>query len=305
MDTNSLGMIETKGLVGAIEAADAMVKSANVQLVGKEQVGGGLVTVMVRGDVGAVKAATDAGAAAAEKVGELISVHNEEAVRANIRNREGKRIFYLGKGDQLTSAARDYLSRERIEIRPGEQAKQDCFPLLTGGFLTEKPEHMTHLNGDFLVVKDHPRIIFRGKLDTLESELILCQLTDKGLEASVGEILELARRIIRCEVLDEPLQWDRLCGLTEEEQRKRSHFPQDYYGQPHFMPSAADGAAIARLNRARCAAREAELAAVTAFRDREGNPTRVDILRAMNRMSSMLYLLMIGKRADAGRGKER
>ena len=75
MDTNSQGMIETKGLVGAIEAAEAMVKSANVQLVGKEQVGGGLVTVMVRGDVGAVKAATDAGAAAAEKVGELISVH--------------------------------------------------------------------------------------------------------------------------------------------------------------------------------------------------------------------------------------
>ena len=75
MNTNALGMIETKGLVGAIEAADAMVKSANVQLVGKEQVGGGLVTVLVRGDVGAVKAATDAGAAAAEKVGELISVH--------------------------------------------------------------------------------------------------------------------------------------------------------------------------------------------------------------------------------------
>ncbi len=75
MDTNSLGMIETKGLVGAIEAADAMVKSANVQLVGKEMAGGGLVTVMVRGDVGAVKAATDAGAAAAEKVGELVSVH--------------------------------------------------------------------------------------------------------------------------------------------------------------------------------------------------------------------------------------
>ena len=75
MNTNALGMIETKGLTGAIEAADAMVKSANVQLVGREQVGGGLVTVMVRGDVGAVKAATDAGAAAAEKVGELVSVH--------------------------------------------------------------------------------------------------------------------------------------------------------------------------------------------------------------------------------------
>ena len=72
---SALGMIETKGLIGAVEAADAMVKAANVKLIGKVHVGGGLVTVMVRGDVGAVKAATDSGAAAAEKVGELLSVH--------------------------------------------------------------------------------------------------------------------------------------------------------------------------------------------------------------------------------------
>ena len=71
----ALGMVETRGLVGAVEAADAMVKSANVVLIGSEYVGGGYVTVMVRGDVGAVKAATDAGAAAAKRVGELISVH--------------------------------------------------------------------------------------------------------------------------------------------------------------------------------------------------------------------------------------
>jgi len=71
----ALGMVETKGLVSSIEAADAMVKAANVNLVGKVHVGGGLVTVMVRGDVGAVKAATDAGAVAAGKVGELVSVH--------------------------------------------------------------------------------------------------------------------------------------------------------------------------------------------------------------------------------------
>ena len=71
----ALGMIETKGLVGSVEAADAMVKAANVRLIGKVQVGGGLVTVMVRGDVGAVKAAVDAGAAAASCVGELISTH--------------------------------------------------------------------------------------------------------------------------------------------------------------------------------------------------------------------------------------
>ena len=71
----ALGLVETKGLVGSIEAADAMVKAANVVLIGKETVGGGYVTVMVRGDVGAVKAATDAGAAAAKRVGELVSVH--------------------------------------------------------------------------------------------------------------------------------------------------------------------------------------------------------------------------------------
>lgn len=75
MSLEALGMIETKGFVGAVEAADAMVKAANVQLVGKEYIGAGYVTIFVRGDVGAVKAATDAGAAAARRVGELISVH--------------------------------------------------------------------------------------------------------------------------------------------------------------------------------------------------------------------------------------
>jgi ethanolamine utilization protein EutM len=75
MSLDALGMVETKGLVGAIEAADAMVKTANVVMVGREYVGAGYVTVLVRGDVGAVKAATDAGAAAARRVGELLCVH--------------------------------------------------------------------------------------------------------------------------------------------------------------------------------------------------------------------------------------
>ncbi len=91
---NALGLIETKGLVGTIEAADAMVKAAPVTLIGKEKVGGGYVTVMVRGDVGAVKAATDAGAAAAERVGELVSVHviprpHQEVEKILLRRVEG------------------------------------------------------------------------------------------------------------------------------------------------------------------------------------------------------------------------
>ena len=75
MEKQALGMVETKGLIGAIEAADSMVKAANVHLIGKEQIGSGLVTVMVRGDVGAVKAAVEAGAAAAKRVGDLYGVH--------------------------------------------------------------------------------------------------------------------------------------------------------------------------------------------------------------------------------------
>ena len=99
--------------------------------------------------------------------------------------------------------------------------------------------------------------------------------------------------MIRCDVLNEPVKQETLCGLDEKQLRQRSHFPQDYYGQPHFMPCDTDGEEILQLNRARCAAREAELAAVAAFADREGNPTRTDILQAMNRMSSMLWILMI------------
>ena len=221
-------------------------------------------------------------------------LYTERSVRDNVRNRAGKRVFYLGKGDQLTSGARDFLNRERIEILPAEQARPAQFQLLGGGFVTEKPEHMTHLNGDVLVPKTHPRIAFRGALDTLEAELILCKLDgDKKTAKDLTEILQFARLILRCEVLDEPIPVKKLCGLSPEEIRSHSHRPQDFYNQPHFMPEAEDGRCIARLNRCRCAAREAELRAVAAFTDKDGNPTRADLLQALNRLSSMLYILMI------------
>ena len=197
-------------------------------------------------------------------------------VRDNLRNREGKRVFYLAKGDQLTSEARDFLTRERIAILP-VPAKMP------------KPEQMTHLNGDTLVPKTHPRIFLRGKLDTLESELILCQLRLPALAEPLGELLALTRQILRCEVLEEPLKEVRLLGLTEEELRRQSHIPQEYYGVPHFMPEASDGQTIARLNCLRCRVRETELAAAAAF----PNGQREDLVQALNRMSSAVYLLMI------------
>lgn len=221
-------------------------------------------------------------------------LYDERAVKANIRNREGKRVFFLGERDRLTPSAKDWLSRERIAILPGEEAKIVRYRI-PGGFCEEKPEHMTHLHGDVLVPKTHPRIAFRGSIDLLEAELILCKL--KTDIAPLQEVLELARRLIRCDVLDEPVGDVHLGGLTEAEQRRRSHFPQEVYGIAHFMPEAEDGERIALLNRCRALCRKAELAACHAFADRDGNPSRPDILQALNRMSSFLYILMLEEKA--------
>ena len=217
----------------------------------------------------------------------------EENVKANIRNRAGKRVFYLKSEDTLTPSARDFLTRERIEILPAHQAKPEDFVLENGAIFREKPENFTHLRGNILVPKTHPVIAFRGAVDSLQAELLFAQQqVPESLRADVGEILQLARNLIRWDVLEEPAQLGKLCGLTEAQLRQRSHNPQAYYGIPHFMPSASDCPALLQLNRARCAARAAELAAVAAY------PKRTDLLQAANRMSSALYLLMIRLKAE-------
>ena len=96
-------------------------------------------------------------------------LYTEDMVRQNLRNRAGKRVFYLAKGDTLTPGARDWLRQERVEILDAQKAKPDVYRLLNGAVLTEKPEHMTHLNAQVLVRKTHPRILFRGKMDLLEA----------------------------------------------------------------------------------------------------------------------------------------
>lgn len=217
---------------------------------------------------------------------------DEKAVRENLRSREGGRVFYLRKGDTLTPSARDFLSRERIKVLPAEEAKPERWRLLGGGFTEEKGEGLTCLMGDLLVPKTHPRIRFRGAMDTLEAELLLAG-------PGTREVLDLARRLLRCEVLGEPVGEFTLYGLSEAEQRSRSHFPQDFYGIPHFMPDYADGEQVLRLNRCRTAAREAELAAAEAFTDQDGTLTREDIVKGLNRMSSMIYILMITAKAGS------
>jgi ethanolamine utilization cobalamin adenosyltransferase len=200
----------------------------------------------------------------------------------------------------MTPSARDFLQRERIEILPASLAKPEEYRLENGAVLPEKPEHYTHLRGNILVPKTHPVIAFRGTMDCLQAELLLAQqAAPEELRKDIGEILTLARNILRWDVMGELAKVDKLCGLTMDEQRSHSHRPQEFYGQPHFMPEYTDGPALLQLNRARCAARAAELAAAQAFTDANGTCSRNDLLQVMNRMSSMLYILMI--RLKAGR----
>ena len=149
-----------------------------------------------------------------------------------------------------------------------------------------------------LVLKTHPRIAFRGAVDTLEGELLLCGAALPRFQESLQELLDYVRMLLRCEVLDEPVKETALCGLSSEELRSHSHRPQDYYGQPHFMPRMDDGAEILLLNRVRTSARAAELAAVRAFLSPEGTLLREDIIKGLNRLSSMLYILMIRAKAQ-------
>ena len=219
---------------------------------------------------------------------------DKKAVQENIRNKEGKRVFYLGKGHQLTSDARDWLSAERIPILPAEQARPKGYRLLCGGELAQKPEHMTHLNGEYLVPKTHPRIAFRGGIDALEAALLLAAAEAEGtIRTQLEEALAYTRYLLGQEVLEQPIECVALGGMDEQQLRQRSHRPQDFYGKPHFMPSPEDGKALLLVNAARCKAREAELAAVRAFENKEGLPERIDLLQALNRLSSFLYLIMI------------
>ena len=221
-------------------------------------------------------------------------LYDRTAAQENIRNKDGKRVFYLGKGHQLTSDAKDWLQSQRIAILPAEQAKPDGYRLQNGAVLREKPEHMTHLNAEFLVPKIHPRIAFRGGMDSLEAALLLAAESAEGsIRVQLEEALAYARYLLGQEVLEQPVVCKALGGMDEKQLRERSHRPQDFYGKPHFMPQPQDGKTLLLVNAARCKAREAELLAVRAFRNTEGLPTRVDLLQALNRLSSFLYLIMI------------
>ena len=158
----------------------------------------------------------------------------------------------------------------------------------------KKPEHMTHLHGSTLVPKSHPRILFRGKLDSLGAQVVLiqCELEAAKAPPALGtdlqEIVEVLRELSRAEVLDQPFARERLLGLSWAELREQSHAPESYFGvRAMTPPDAVLGRTYALLNVLRAAVRETELAAVVAF-----DTDRPDLVLALNRLSSAVYILM-------------
>ncbi len=165
-----------------------------------------------------------------------------------------------------------------------------------GSFFDHKPEHMTHLHGNVLVVKNHPRIVLRGKLDSLEAAIIQLQVkADRAkltaLVQDLDSLLTYCRGVLSSEVTEKPLQETSILGLNEGQLRKMSHNPKEYFGIGHVLPSYGMGEIGADLNALRTQSREVELAAVDAF-CKDGQVQREDLLQGLNRVSSAIYIML-------------
>ena len=247
----------------------------------------------------------------------------EDQLRLELRDTQPD-TYFVPEGKIVTPAAREYLQQRKIKISresrrddgkgqppaaaeasaPQPQPAPPATPRPkfidheTGAFYLEKPEHMTHLSGNRLVPKDHPRILFRGKLDSLQALVVLDQtlIAENGgsrkLIGDLSDVLDALREIMRCDVLDEEFKKETVIGLSHEQLRERSHDPRRFFGiKPMVLPDHTMGRDYALLNQLRAAIRETEVAAVSAFR--EGSRyARNDVVEGLNRLSSALHVMM-------------
>lgn len=166
-----------------------------------------------------------------------------------------------------------------------------------------KPEHLTHLNGKELVIKSHKCIALRGKLDSFQAKILEVQLEAKNagnftLLGELNEILDFSRRILMCEVTGEDFGEINLFGYDQEQLRAVSQNPFKYFGVNHMAPTVEMGKMCILLNSLRTDAREVELSGISAFCDDSTVKKREDILQALNRLSSGLYILFCKCLAD-------
>ena len=251
-----------------------------------------------------------------------MKVITEFSLRDELRDIEPE-YYCIPEGTIVSPAAREYLQQRKINIvteppKPAEVPeekktiesvvaehekivetfKPKYIDYETGAYYMEKPEHMCQLTGNLLVPKCHPRILFRGKLDTVQTTLIYHQATlaDSGapvkLIDDLNSVLSALQKIMKCEVLDLPVEDDLIIGLTHSELHDRSHNPMKFFGIKQMqMPNYTMGTAYAMLNQLRASIREVEVSATSAFYQ-NGKCSRKDIVEELNRLSSTLHVMM-------------
>ena len=211
---------------------------------------------------------------------------------------KGKDDIPKGQSQSLNTSE-SILKKDEIKTKDGNSmtGQEETYETLFGGILHEKPEHMTHLRGNVLVFKNHPRIALRGAIDSLEAEILVVQIIAekqglKKLIKDLEEVVRFIRNLLRCEVSGEPVGEFNLQGLNAEELRQHSHHPSQYYGMRHFLPNYKQGEIVVYLNKLRTLTREAELVAYDAFTNEYGQTEREDIIKAFNRLSSLFWIMM-------------
>ena len=249
-----------------------------------------------------------------------MKVITEAKVRAEIPRSEQPEFYVVEPGYILSPAAREYLMGRQIKITNGASAEPESVATAevppmpsaapvkadgaryvdynTGACYFEKPVHMTVLYGDVLVAKDHPQILFRGKTESLQSQIILTQavIAERGgsqkLLDDLNQILTVLRNILRSHVLNQPLVVNQIIGFTSAELQERVQNPMEFYPvEDAGVPDYVRGMEYAQLHQLYTQMREVETAAITALH--EGNRyTRNDILEALNSLSSALRVMM-------------
>ncbi|MDR1733873.1 MAG: hypothetical protein LBR73_03220 [Oscillospiraceae bacterium] len=203
-------------------------------------------------------------------------------------------VLELPAGTLVTPLAREYSAARHIVLRFQPSTGKQSPPQRPAGMPQTKPEHMTHLNAHTLVAKTHPQIAFRGKLDTLRALLLQTELSaPERARHRLEECHTLIGEILTAEVTGTPLPPPTLFGLDDAQLRETTHHVEEAFGISHPLPSAEMGAFPVALNYLRTQVREAELSAMHAFTDKDGELTRADILRSMNRLSSAVYILFL------------
>lgn len=241
-----------------------------------------------------------------------MKVLTEEILRTSSKNKPLEEVV-ISKDTIITPSAREFINGQKISIVYEEdklgkiedeklEDKLDVentpkyFSYYSNKPYTSKPEYMTHINGNKLVYKTNKRIKFRGKIDSFQSKILIVQAlagreNKEKLIGDLEEILEIVRKTLRAEVMEEELKIEKILGYTEDEIRDMSHYPDRYFGMKHILPNYQMDYLLLLVNELRTYSRELELVAMKTFKVEDGY-VREDILKTLNRLSSSIYVIM-------------